>query len=117
MLRSMSLLSGVTPRRLNQVVLPDPGSPMARTTTPLGARGALFGGCPVASDAGAGGDVGDWGCISMWILGARSSGPVSAWASSCRYEGCNALWPGFSGWPTLPVDSDSCVEAAFFGLL
>src|SRR5437667_1049653 len=34
--RSRSLESGVTPRRLNQVVLPEPGNPMASTTMPLG---------------------------------------------------------------------------------
>ena len=40
--RSMSLESGVTPRRLNHVVLPDPGRPMASTTTPLGCRGEVL---------------------------------------------------------------------------
>ena len=31
--------SGVMPRRPNQVVLPEPGRPMASTTNPLGAWG------------------------------------------------------------------------------
>ena len=77
MVRSMSLESGVTPRRLNQVVLPEPGSPIASTTTPLGARCDFTGGCPVAAAGAAGGWVGDSGWVSIWMrrgCGAAAGG-------------------------------------------
>src|SRR5712692_2339601 len=65
--RSMSLESGLMLCRLNQELLPDPGRPIARTTTPFGARGvAALGG------AGAG------------VFGARTPGAVTtAEALSC----------------------------------
>jgi len=55
----MSLESGTTLFRLNQELLPDPGSPIARTTTPFGGRDATTGGTaggPVgAADSATGG--------------------------------------------------------------
>ena len=39
----MSLESGTTLCRLNHELLPDPGSPMASTTIPLGGRGGAAG--------------------------------------------------------------------------
>src|SRR3989442_12173978 len=45
----MSLESGVILCRLNQELLPDPGRPIARTTTPLGARGMVAGGAAAAA--------------------------------------------------------------------
>ncbi len=57
--RTMSLESGTTLFRLNQELLPDPGSPIARTTTPFGGRDATTGGTaggPVgAADSATGG--------------------------------------------------------------
>src|SRR6202020_1798797 len=64
--RSKSLDSGVTPRRLYQVVFPDPGNPIASTTYPLG---------DLAATCSAGGEASDSGCVSTTILG--SAGTVS----------------------------------------
>src|SRR2546427_10947776 len=47
--RNRSLESGVILCRLNQELLPDPGRPIARTTTPLGARGMVAGGAAAAA--------------------------------------------------------------------
>src|ERR1700761_7611419 len=58
--RSRSLDSGVTPRRLNQVVLPEPGNPMVSTTKPRDGRVTLF--------ASGGTAVGDSGCVSRISL-------------------------------------------------
>src|SRR5437764_2626080 len=82
MVRNMSLESGVTPRRLNHVVLPEPGSPIAKTTTPRGALlswgiaawlGAGVVGCRRISSAEAGGIDGDSGWVTICI---RSSANV-----------------------------------------
>ena len=54
--RSRSLESGVILCRLNHELFPDPGSPTARTTTPLDARGA---GGTLATAAGAAGSAAD----------------------------------------------------------
>ena len=59
MLRSISLDSGVTPRRLNHVVLPDPGKPIVSTTYPRG----LF-----AAASSGGGTPSDSGCVSTTTL-------------------------------------------------
>src|SRR5579871_2330428 len=65
--RSRSLDSGVTPRRLYQVVFPDPGNPIANPTYPLGDLAAI---------CSAGGVANDSGCVSTTILG--STGTLSA---------------------------------------
>src|SRR6202165_3090925 len=57
--RSRSLDSGVTPRRLYHVVLPDPGNPIVSTTYP---RGDLIEGCS------AGGVLSSSGCVSTTIV-------------------------------------------------
>src|SRR5436189_5878433 len=53
--RSRSLESGVILCRLNHELFPDPGSPTARTTTPLDGRGADG---TLATAAGAAGALG-----------------------------------------------------------
>src|SRR5581483_6116430 len=113
--RSRSLESGVTPRRLNQVVLPDPGSPIASTTTPLGVLVVVRALCWAGLCSG-GGTEGDSGWISVSILGSSTAVGVSTAASgsSCgasSYVGTmGSGWPSSTGgfcWPTLPVASDS----------
>src|ERR1017187_2119051 len=128
-LRRRSLDSGVTPRRLYQVVLPEPGSPIARTTYPRGSLGEML----VCS---AGGVESESGCVSTTILFSGSTGivavtlgigvgagaglcgasdllaadPGSAWrtANGSGYEGLSgAGWLEGSSCPLLPVDSDS----------
>src|SRR6516225_1853887 len=82
--RSRSLESGVTPRRLYQVVLPEPGSPIVNTTKPLGdfSAGCSAGG--VASDSG-------WVSTTTFCsvagangTGGTSSGFASATGSAAR---------------------------------
>ena len=119
--RSRSLDSGVTPRRLYQVVLPDPGRPIVSTTKPLGDFTA---GCS------AGGVASDSGCVSITILGsgftavgsAESVTAASATASAAVLGGVSATRAGVAsgyvglkgaGWfagnscPLFPVDSES----------
>src|SRR4051812_44684336 len=86
MLRSMSLESGVTPRRLYQVVLPEPGRPMVSTTTPRGWR-ALSCGLPVAAPAAPGGAVGDSGCVSTSIRCETRSSELSDELAPERSDG------------------------------
>ncbi len=79
----MSLDKGCTARRLNQVVFPEPGSPMVSTTKPRGARG-------LAACAAGGGVEGDSGCVSCTSLPAGSAGaaasPVNAGPDSSGSE-------------------------------
>src|SRR5579862_5193183 len=63
--RSKSLDSGVTPRRLYQVVLPDPGSPIVNTTYPRGLFAAVGSG---------GGTLSDSGCVSTTIVFSAAAG-------------------------------------------
>jgi hypothetical protein len=63
--RSISLDNGVTPRRLNHVVLPEPGRPMVNTTKPRDGRGL-----PTTSG---GGSDGDSGCVSTTSLPSLAS--------------------------------------------
>src|ERR1700722_4221252 len=63
--RSRSLDSGVTPRRLYQVVLPDPGSPIVNTTYPRGDLAAVGSGGGVLSDSG---------CVSPPIVFSAAAG-------------------------------------------
>src|SRR5277367_5345984 len=82
--RSRSLESGVIPRRLYQVVLPDPGRPMARTTYPLGDFNAV---------CSAGGVLSDSGCVSITILGSVGDAGVNGSAgtdSTAGSAGCAA---------------------------
>src|SRR5437868_14607260 len=96
MLRTRSLESGATPRRLNQVLFPDPGKPIARTTVPFeGPAGACRG------EAAAG----EWrargwgaclaaGAASAWAgsASATSSGtPDSGAPANSGYTGCNGV--------------------------
>jgi hypothetical protein len=127
--RSKSLESGVTPRRLYQVVFPDPGSPIVSTTYPRGDFGDTASGP-------AGGVPSDSGCVSCTICGsaaetAGANAPSSDPSLSARsanspctsstgttavfvtgigsgYVGrSGASWPAGSSCPLLPVDSDS----------
>src|SRR5580698_2251865 len=92
--RSRSLDSGVTPRRLYQVVLPDPGRPMARTTYPLGDFNAV---------CSAGGVPSDSGCVSMTILGSVGDAGVNASAGGASITGSTGC--------SVAVDVDSAARA------
>src|SRR5665213_2038612 len=70
--RSMSLDNGVTPRRLNQVVLPDPGNPIVSTTYPFGDLDAC---------SSAGGWLRDSGCVSSTNFGSSSEEAAPSWLS------------------------------------
>src|SRR5260370_33574377 len=120
--RSRSLESGVTPRRLNQVVLREPGNPIASTTSPCGGRVVLpawTGLC--CSGAPGGGLDGDSGWTSVSILlswAGWATGAAAFWASESpsSYVGTmGSGWCASTGgfcWPTFPVAS--AVFSCFF---
>ena len=78
-LRNKSLESGVTPRRLNQVVLPDPGSPMVSTTKPLWLLAAAASGGGVERSSG-------------WV--STSSLPSGSWVSKACASRFQAMAAG-----------------------
>src|ERR1700721_3058233 len=81
--RSRSLESGVTPRRLNQVVLPEPGSPMVNTTKPRDGRVTLF--------ASGGTALGDSGCVSRISLPSGIAAPsAGGWSDAGDAAGPSA---------------------------
>src|ERR1700722_5628761 len=83
----MSLESGTTLWRLNQELLPDPGSPMARTTMPLGGRGPAVG--TIAGTEGA------------WVSGAVDARSPSSEASPIGETGAIPFAaPGLKAWAT-----------------
>src|SRR5882757_9494793 len=63
--RNRSLDSGVTPRRLYQVVLPEPGNPIVSTTYPRGDFSAV---------ASGGGVLKDSGCVSTTMVFSAAAG-------------------------------------------
>src|SRR5580704_7186152 len=115
--RNRSLDNGVTPRRLYQVVLPDPGKPIVSTTYPFGDFSAVCSTGGVASDSG---------CVSTTILGSGFAatgstesrlltGSTAALGVSAARAGTASGYVGLrgAGWfegsscPLFPVDSDS----------
>jgi hypothetical protein len=87
----MSLESGTTLWRLNQELLPDPGSPMARTTMPLGGRGAAAG-----TTAGI-----DGVCAAISVSGVVDARSPSSEASSIGEPGAIPFAAaGLKAWAT-----------------
>src|ERR1700733_6674638 len=82
--RSRSLDSGVTARGLNQVVLPEPGSPMVSTTNPRDGRAAL---------GGSGGTAeGDSGCVSRTSLPSGTGSPAGETFDPALPSAAASLW-------------------------
>src|SRR3984885_14867562 len=79
----MSLDSGTTLWRLNQELLPEPGSPMASTTTPFGGHWAAGAGAVGTLTAAATGEV----------TGGSSASPVSENSSSAGSAGTTGTDP------------------------
>ena len=91
MARITSLESGTAPRRLNHVLFPDPGSPIANTTTPLGCLGC----------------AGRAAACSCLPAALASNGPAAddpAVSAASPYAGCSgAAWlPAAAPRPPLP---------------
>src|SRR6478672_4912845 len=112
--RSKSLDKGVTPRRLYQVVLPEPGSPIVKTTKPLGDFSAACSAGGVASDSGWVSTTTFFSSTGAIGAGTTSSDFASTAGSATRagvasgYEGLRgAGWFAGSSCPLLPVDSES----------
>ncbi len=78
----MSLDSGTTLWRLNHELLPEPGSPMARTTTPFGGRWAAAGGAGTRGAAASG-----------EVTGGSSASPASENSSSAGSVGTTGTDP------------------------
>ena len=76
----MSLESGTTLWRLNHELLPEPGNPMARTTTPFGGR------------CGAAGTAGTLGATGEVTVGSSAS-PASESSSSAPSTGTTGMDP------------------------
>ena len=78
----MSLESGTTLWRLNHELLPEPGSPMARTTTPFGGRGGTAG---IAGTLGAD--------ATGEVTAGSSASPVSENSPSAPSTGTTGIDP------------------------
>jgi len=74
----MSLESGTTLWRLNHVLFPEPGSPIASTTIPLGARAAAAGAAGSFGGAVAATGAGTWPSASAASEKLSSDPPASA---------------------------------------
>ena len=90
----MSLESGVTLCRLNHELLPEPGSPIARTTMPFGGRGAAAG--TAAGTCGACGTDAAGACGFGALPGASATPSVRQIPSAARDNtfdggGCEGL--------------------------
>src|SRR5450756_148310 len=79
--RNRSLDSGVTPRLLYQVVLPDPGKPIVNTTYP---RGDFNAACST------GGVLRDSGCVSTTIVFSAEAGSNGTAIGSGNFPGSGA---------------------------
>src|SRR6202012_5981491 len=85
--RSMSLESGCTPRRLYQVVLPLPGRPMVSTTYPRGERA-------VTETGSAGGVATDSGWVSGTTACIEYSGTAGAGSDTSIGAGVSSSTAG-----------------------
>ena len=92
----MSLERGTTLWRLNQELLPEPGSPMASTTTPFGARAAAVGAAGtlgVATDAAGASASPASGPSSSESTGVAGTAPLTAVGAKACATACSRPRP------------------------